>query len=103
MDARELAVREVAAWYLNDGYVRGPIPERLLLDGWRSYKKGWEMRISVPADPAVVAEVRAQIERAGLRLARVYGKRNSRVIQPIYGRDQVLRVLKVAGVDTTGM
>lgn len=103
MDARELAVRKVAVWYLRDGYVRGPIPDRLLLDGWKTYKKGWEMRISIPADPAAVAEIRAQIDRAGLRLARVYGKRSSRLIQPIYGRDQVLRVLKAAGIDTAGM
>lgn len=96
-------MKAIAAAFLRHGYVRGPIPERLLQDGWRQYKKGWELRILLPYDAASIALVRRQISEAGYRLARVYEKSSIQVVQPIYGRDAVLEVLRAAGHDTRAM
>ena len=101
MSSPNQALRKVAELYRQDGYVRGPVPDRLLQDGWRAYKKGWELRISLPDEQAVIG-LRRAIDQAGLRLARFYPK-HGRLIQPIYGRDQVLRVLRAAGEDVQGL
>jgi len=101
MDDREQALRQVAEIYQQGGYVRGPISDRMLRDGWRVYKKGWELRLVLP-DECAVFEVRRLLDQAGIRLARSYAK-HGRQIQPIYGRDQVLRVLRAAGEDVQGL
>lgn len=100
-DAQRRALRQLAGFYRHGGYVRGPIPQRLLRDGWRIYKKGWELRLVLP-DQETLAEVQRLIDAAGLRLARPHRK-GSRIVQPIYQREQVLEVLRAAGMDVRGL
>lgn len=95
VDSRE-AVAELAVFFEDDGYVRGPIPERLLREGWR-YHKGWEIRISLPDDPEVVRHVQELIVRAGFSVAAPFVK-HTRVIQPIYGQEPVRAVLAACGM-----
>lgn len=90
---RDEALKRLAWYYKRNGYVRAPIPERLLREGWH-YHKGWEVRLSLA--PGEVAEVRGLLSVAGLTQTQPFAK-HSRMIQPIYGRDVVLEVLAAAG------
>lgn len=82
----------MAAYFTADGYVRGPIPLRQRREGWRFYKKGWELRISLPDDRALLEEVQHLITLAGWRVAEPFRK-HTRIVQPIYRREHIEEIL----------
>lgn len=79
-------------YFARNGYLRGQSNDRLE-EGHEAYKKGWEVRL-VLHDTNEVEEARRLIERAGMRPGRVFQKHQC-WIQPIYGRDAVMRFKSV--------
>lgn len=85
-----------------NGYVRVPNPERLAngrsggTSRKGSYKKGWELRLVVPADE--LEKAREMILAAGLNPARPFVK-GRQIIQPIYGYQPVMEYLELTGSD----
>lgn len=83
-----------------NGYVRVPNPERLAngrsggTSRKGSYKKGWELRLVVPADE--LEKAREMILAAGLNPARPFVK-GRQIIQPIYGYQPVMEYLELTG------
>jgi hypothetical protein len=98
VDRHAEAVAALAGYFRRDGYVRGPIPERMLLEGWSHYKKGWEARISCPDDPAEIREMEQLLDAAGWSLTRWFRK-HGRVIFPIYGRERVKELIEAGGME----
>jgi hypothetical protein len=84
----------MAALFLRDGYVRGPILARQLREGWH-YRKGWELRISLPDDPAEIERVQRLLVAAEWTVTEPYRK-GGRVIVPIYGRARVEEIIEAA-------
>jgi hypothetical protein len=79
-------------YFARNGYLRGQSNDRLD-EGHEAYKKGWEVRLVLHSS-SEVDEVRRLIERAGMRPGKVFQKHQC-WIQPIYGRDAVMRFKSV--------
>src|SRR5688572_16940198 len=76
-------------WFFSrNGCVRNPQPKRLE-EGYRLYKKGWEVRIVVE-NAAELAEVRQLLAAVGLTPGSAYAK-GPRIVQPVYGKEAVER------------
>ena len=60
---------------------------RRMREGWRSYKKGWEVRLIVRSYPEI-DRLRAWLCEHALRPGAPYEK-GLRLVQPVYGEDQV--------------
>lgn len=77
----------LASWYM-----RRPNPERQQ-EGYRHYKKGWEVRLSVKSLDDLEM-VRRLLVESGFETGRPFRKQ-SRWVQPLYGRDAVERFLSL--------
>lgn len=86
------AQRRAVEVFLNGGCVRTPNEDRLE-EGYRSYKKGWEIRFTLRSKPEV-SQLRLILQDAGLDAGSSYRKRERTWILPVYGRDQVTRFLR---------
>lgn len=84
--------------FLKGGCVRVPNGGRRG-EGHRVYKKGWEARFYVGSEVAV-GKLRRVLARAGLEAGREYVKGPGRWILPVYGREQVARLL--GWIETVG-
>lgn len=99
-EARSMAAARKRLYTSYNGYVRVPNPNRLAngrsgLTGRKgSYKKGWELRLVVPAEE--LEQARDLIIRAGLNPARPFVK-GKQIIQPIYGYQPVTEFLEARG------
>lgn len=98
--ARSMASARKRLYTAYNGYVRVPNPRRLAngrsgeTGRKGSYKKGWELRLVVPADE--LEQARELIVRAGLNPARPFVK-GKQIIQPIYGYQPVTEFLEARG------
>jgi antitoxin HigA-1 len=88
---------QLAALFQSSGYVRRQNAERLAEEGPHSYKKGEEVRFKTSSE-AELEEIRRLLLEAGFRLGKPYGPK-SQMLQPVYGRDQVRRFLRMICVD----
>lgn len=77
------------------GYVRRFDPERRKRVGSSLYKKGFEVRLVLTSEEEL-REARRLLEVVGLRPGKPFRK-NSRFVQPIYGRSALDWFLKRAG------
>ncbi|MDZ4771651.1 MAG: hypothetical protein SGI72_00815 [Planctomycetota bacterium] len=82
----------LAFYFGRNGYLRAPRDDRRE-DGHQVYKKGWEVRL-VLHDVVELVEAQRLIERAGMRPGKPFHKRLC-WIQPIYGREAVMRFKSV--------
>jgi hypothetical protein len=76
----------LVSYFERSGYVRMPQRDRLK-EGYRSYKKGWEVRFVVN-DERELAELRLLIEGLELVPGNPYNK-GARIVQPVYGKQAV--------------
>ena len=89
-------VARLAHYFRRNGYVRWQNPHRLRAEGYMGYKKGDEVRI-VCDSLGELTEVRRLLRATGFTFGRPF-RRASQYRQPIYGREQVARFLKLVGV-----
>jgi len=94
----DAAVRELAAFFQRNGYVRRHNPVRYAAVGYKKYKKGDEVRL-VANDDAERARIPFLLKTAGFKPGRPFRKdKKSRQYRvPIYGRKQVARFLRIVG------
>lgn len=79
----DAAWAQLSGYFLRNGNIRTPSPERLREGHWR-YKKGWEVRL-VLESWIELRQARRVLAAVGLRAGRAYRK-GSRWVQPVYGR-----------------
>lgn len=91
--------RLVADAFRSGSCVRRPHPGRRERDG-TAYHKGHEIRFYATSEGEALLLARS-ITAAGLRAGRPYLKRAGRWIVPLYGREQVDRVLTWVGATAT--
>lgn len=92
-------VRQLAAYFHRNGYVRTINPERRK-EGWKVYKKGAEVRL-VAESKGELAEIRRLLRQAGFKRARPFAKGNQ-WRQPVYGVAEVARFLSLIGYSRKG-
>jgi hypothetical protein len=81
------------AWFFKrHGQVRFQDAERFKAEGWKKYKKGFEIRLTGLSEEDL-AEVRNLLEQAGFKLARPFRHTRYHYVQPIYGKVEVERFL----------
>ena len=90
-------VEQLAALFKSSGYVRRQDEERLAEEGPHSYQKGEEVRFKASSE-AELEDIRRLLREAGFRLGKPYGPK-SQSRQPVYGRDQVRRLLRLIGAE----
>ncbi|ROO86636.1 hypothetical protein EDD29_4211 [Actinocorallia herbida] len=100
---RDRALRMVGHFFREGGTVYAPVPDpqaspRLT---WRRSAR-WSAHIAVAPDARVVATLQGHLAKAGLRTAKLI-PRPGVVVQPVHGREQVLVLLRAAGVETRGL
>ena len=88
MDRRK-AYNYLKRVFLRNGYLKIKDSDLASTYGTQVYKKGYEVRL-VPNDDAELALVRKAIAALDLYVANSYHS-NSRIIQPIYGKDITLK------------
>ena len=75
-----------------NGYIRYPDKGRIEKEGGQRYKKGQELRF-VAESYNELAELRGLLRKAGFRVCNPFDK-GRRLIQPVYGRNAVERILE---------
>ena len=83
---RRVSKTRIIQFYRRNGCIREPRQERLD-EGSASYKKGWEVRITLESK-AEVAELQDHLRCVSLRPGKPY-KKSHKWVQPIYGVDAV--------------
>jgi hypothetical protein len=78
------AVTILRALFKRCAIVRAPRHERRD-EGWKSYKKGHEVRLPVPHGDA--RRVVKMVKEVGLRAGKPYRKSSGRTVVPVYGAD----------------
>ncbi|MBI4028645.1 MAG: hypothetical protein HY360_26945 [Verrucomicrobia bacterium] len=84
-------IAELARFFARDGYVRLQNPKRLAREGWRRYKKGYEVRLTAQSD-LELDRIRDLLCHAGFKPGRPFVKERH-YCQPVYGRAEVDRFL----------
>jgi len=97
-----LAVLELAACFLRNGYVRRHNPVRYAAVGCMKYKKGDEVRL-VANDDVEREHILLLLQTAGFKPGRPFRKRKQggQYRVPLYGREQVAHFLRI--VEETGL
>lgn len=91
-----VSIARQLAWYFNrNGYVRRPRPERRADAVAQIYKKGYEVRLTANSRAELV-RIRRLLRAAGFKPGRPFRKA-LQFRQPIYGRAEVARFLKLIG------
>ena len=85
--------RRLAHFFLRNGYTRAANLDMRKERG-KMYHKGYEVRF-VLGSTDEVSEVEKLILDAGLRPGKVFVK-NTQYVQPVYGRDAVLKIVSWA-------
>ncbi len=81
-------IDELRVRFQQHGCFRAPDLQRRKNDS-RGYKKGYEVRL-VAQDRKDLARLRRLLKAAGFKAGKAYPK-HSQLIQPVYGRDALLR------------
>ena len=89
------AVKRLREVYLRNGYVRRQNPVRIAEEGSRAYRKGEEVRL-VASSAMELRLVRRLLSETGFTSGRPFVK-GRQYRQPVYGRRQVARFLKLIG------
>lgn len=89
-------VAELADSFERNGYLRQQDPGRLRAEGYEGYKKGDEVRL-IAESRAELQSLRRALLRAHFTLGRPFEK-GRRWCQPIYGREEVNRFLRLVSV-----
>ena len=87
------AIARLIWFYHRNGYVRWQDPHRRSTEGWRSYKKGTEIRLVAKSRPEL-AEIRRLLKAAGFKPGRPFRK-GRQFRQPVYGADQVVSFFRL--------
>ncbi|HEV3004049.1 MAG TPA: hypothetical protein VGX78_06280 [Pirellulales bacterium] len=87
----------LAGFFRRNGYTRWQDARRKQHEGYKTYKKGDEVRL-VAESLRELALVRRLLRRAGFRPRRPFRKGNQ-YRQPLYGRQTVARFLTLIGED----
>ncbi len=85
----------LAGSFSRNGYVRQQNPERLNAEGYEGYKKGDEIRL-IADSRRELSDLRRSLQQAQFSPGKPFEKGN-RWCQPIYGREEVSRFLRVVG------
>ena len=88
-------VEQLSAFFRRNGYARFQKADRLENEGYRTYKKGDEVRL-IAEDPEELKQIRQLLLAAGFLPGNPFPKRN-RWSQPLYGREAVQRFLLLIG------
>lgn len=89
------AKKVVKQAFLRTGYIRWRDPKKLSRQTRQAYKKGYEIRFPVESraeQRALVAALRALDIEPGRPF-----QKHSRIVVPVYGKDQVERILEFTG------
>jgi hypothetical protein len=90
----EDALAALAASFEQNGCYRVPNTKRRKRDG-QAYKKGYEVRLTA-GSTTELRRLRALLQQVGLSPGKPYRKRRH-MIQPVYGRDAVVRFRELTG------
>jgi hypothetical protein len=91
--SRAQALKKLRESYRKNGYVRRQNMARVKKVGWRRYHKGEEVRL-VASSRTELQLLRRLLRTAGFEPAKPFAK-GRQFRQPIYGRDEVARFLKL--------
>ena len=89
------AARKLKEVFKRNGYVRKQSRSRLKKEGYDEYKKGDEVRL-VAETKAELTSIRKALQTAEFKPSRPFEK-GRQWVQPIYGRENVARFLKLIG------
>jgi hypothetical protein len=89
------AARKLREIFRRNGYIRKQSRSRLKKEGYDEYKKGDEVRL-VAESKAELASIRKALQTSGFKPSRPFEK-GRQWAQPIYGRENVARFLKLIG------
>ena len=82
-------------WFDRSGWVQGGPDPSKRAKGKDNYKRGYEVRMS--AAPKELAQLQRLLKSAGIEPGAPFAK-SSRLVVPIYGREQTERFLNLIGV-----
>ncbi len=88
-------IDRLTALFRRNGYVRRQSPARRAADGYRTYKKGDEVRL-VAESASELQDIRRLLREAGFAPGRPFQKAGQ-WRQPVYGRESVTRFLALVG------
>lgn len=88
-------VRQLAALFHRNGYVRWQDQQRLTEEGYQVYKKGHEVRL-VADSAEELAAIRKLLKQAGFKPGQAFVK-GQQYRQPVYGKRAVLSFLELIG------
>ena len=88
---------ELSAFFLRNGYVRRQDPKRYKAQGYRLYKKGFEIRLMANSRTEL-RQIRSLLRALGFKPGRPFAK-NSRMCQPVYGREALADFLRMVEED----
>jgi len=94
VDTPSLAVTELATYFRRNGCIRRQNSDRVATDGWATYKKGDEIRLTANSK-AELARIRMMLVIAGFKPGAPYIHGATQHRQPVYGREQVRRFLEM--------
>lgn len=86
---------QLAAVFHRNGYVRRQSADRLSAEGYSKYKKGDEVRL-IARSMVELESIRHLLMEAGFKPGKPYAQ-NRQFRQPLYGRREVARFLKMIG------
>ncbi len=89
-------IDQLTALFDQQGYMRRPDKKRRRKTP-ASYKKGYEIRLIAHSREELLS-IRRLLETCGIKLGRAFEK-GAQWRQPIYGREQVRRLLNLVGAD----
>ena len=93
--AQVTALALLAEFFRYRGWCQSPARRSLRKKLGPKYKRGWEIRLAA-ASQAELRQLRRLLRLAGFTVGRPFRKVN-RIVQPLYGREQVTRLLEVVG------
>ena len=79
--------------FLRNGYVRLPDEDRLESEGYKKYKKGFEVRLYAQ-NREELRKIRNSIIALGYKLCKTFLKQG-RIVQPLYGRTITMQFQKL--------
>ena len=86
--------KRLTAWFNQHGWAQSPPDQRLRKEFSRTYKRGYEVRLS--ALPEELDELLSLLQRADFKPGTPFPKAN-RLVVPLYGREQAWRFLELVG------
>jgi hypothetical protein len=88
-------VKQLAALFDRNGYVRPPAAKRLAGQGYGRFRRGYEFRLTADSQREL-QEIRRLLRQAGFKPGRPFAK-GHQYRQPVYGREVLERFLNLIG------